>query len=361
MDNGNFYSKKGQRKLSSFVGQELLYDYISEQLDPERQKAVEEFLKENREAQGDVQKINNGISYVGRLAETVVSQALLEKIETPSNYFQTVQARLRFEEWPVGLKLGLEAMVVALGITSVAVLVPWHKIMSLRTHSENVVLTEVAHETVKKTTEVETGDAVKEQPAAFQDEGVVVSKPNIVDENEVSKSNTPAPAPTAKTATVAAVAPATPPPVTPAAPEVKKTAVAAAATATDTTEKDGKHVGFLYRGSMSVTNVSAVAPKMVEKLAALGSRKAGEVELGWKKGNGSYFHFTVPESKYEEVLAVFNEYGQLKIQKERHERVMPEGIIRLIITVDEKKSKQTEKAPEKEVAPNSSGPSDSEQ
>lgn len=358
MDNGNFYSKKGQRKLSSFVGQELLYDYISEQLDPERHKAVEEFLKENREAQGDVQKINNGISYVGRLAETVVSQALLEKVETPSNYFQTVQARLRFEEWPVGLKLGLEAMVVALGITSVAVLVPWHKIMSLRTHTENVVLTEVAHETVKKTTEVEAGDAVKEQPAAFQDEGVVVSKPNIVDENEVSKPNTPVSAP-ATTAAVAAK-PVTPPPKTPA-PESKKPVATAAAAATDTTEKDGKHIGFLYRGSMSVTNVSAVSPKMVEKLTALGSRKAGEVELGWKKGNGSYFHFTVPESKYEEVLAVFNQYGQLKIQKERHERVMPEGIIRLIVTVDEKKSKQVEKAPEKEVAPNSSEPSDSEQ
>jgi len=352
MDNGNFYSKKGQRKISSFVGQELLYDYISGQLDSERQKAVDEFLKENREAQGDIQKINNGIAYVDRLAETVASQALLEKIETPSNYFQTVQTRLRFEEWPVGLKLGLEAMIVALGITSVAILVPWHKIMNLRSRSDNVVLTEIAHETVKKTTEVETGNAVKEQPAAFQDEGVQTTKPNIVDETDVSKASIKA--------EVAVTPTATPPPV----PEPQKTTVpdtTAVAAAADTSEKDSKRVGFLYRGTMLVTNAPAVTPKMVEKLTALGSRKAGEVEMGWKKGNGSYFHFTVPENKYDEVLAVFNQYGQLKIQKERHERIMPEGIIRLIITVDEKKSKQADKPDEKVTAPNGSETSDSEQ
>jgi hypothetical protein len=357
MDNGNFYSKKGQRKLSSFVGQELLYDYISGQLDPERHKAVEEFLKENREAQGDVQKINNGLAYTSRLAETVVSQALLEKIEAPANYFQTVQARLRFEEWPVGLKLGLEAMVVALGITSVAVLVPWHKIIGLRTRTENVVLTQVARENVKKTTELESaGEGTKEQPD-FQDEGVQTSKPNIVDETEVSKATakTPTTTPPKTVAPAVAATPAkTPTPSTVPAPS-KAVATNAAA------EKESKRVGFLYRGTMFTTNVAAVTPKMVEKLTALGGRKAGEVELGWKKGSGSYFHFTVPESKYDEVLAIFNEYGQLNIQKEHHERVMPEGIIRLIITVEEKKVKGAPQPPAKESTENSSETSNPEQ
>lgn len=330
MDNGNFYSKKGQRKLSPFVGQELLYDYISEQLDAERKAAVDEFLKENREAQLDVQKINNGLAYVDKLSDTVVSHALLEKIQTPSNYFQTLQSRIRFDEWPVGLKLGLEAMIVALGITSVAILVPWHKIMSFRTHSTNVVLTEVARETSKKTTEVEAGEA-KEQPAAFQDEGVT-QKPNIVDETDVTKGTLK------KEVAAAAPTPSTVPAPAPTIPVAAKAPALAKAP-----EPEGKHTGFLYRGSMQVTNVSAVTPKLVEKLEALGGRKAGEVELGWKKGNGSYFHFTVPEAKYEEMLKVFNEYGQLKIAKEKHERIMPEGILRMIITVEEKKAKTGEK------------------
>jgi hypothetical protein len=237
----------------------------------------------------------------------------------------------------VGLKLGLEAMVVALGITSVAVLVPWHKIMSFRTHTSNVVLTEVARETSKKTTEVEAGES-KDQPAAFQDEGVS-SKPNIVDETDVTKGTMKkeAAAVTPTPSTMAAPAPTTP--VAAAKPVAPAPSPAKAAEQ----DKEAKHVGVLYRGSIQVTNVSAVTPKLIEKLAALGGRKAGEVELGWKKGNGSYFHFTVPEAKYDEMLKVFNDYGQLKISKEKHERIMPEGILRVIITVDEKKPKAGEK------------------
>jgi hypothetical protein len=67
----------------------------------------------------------------------------------------------------------------------------------------------------------------------------------------------------------------------------------------------------------------------------MGGRKAGEVPLGWKKGNSSYFHFTLPENKYEELKQFMTTYGTLKIQKEHHERVMPDGIIRLIISVEE--------------------------
>jgi hypothetical protein len=96
-------------------------------------------------------------------------------------------------------------------------------------------------------------------------------------------------------------------------------------------------VGYLYRGIIQITNAKAAATKLVEKVTSLGGRKAGEVELGWSKGSGAYFHFTMPESNYQQMTEAFKEYGQLKISKERHERIMPEGIVRVIITVDEKK------------------------
>ncbi len=51
----------------------------------------------------------------------------------------------------------------------------------------------------------------------------------------------------------------------------------------------------------------------------------------------AYFHFTMPENNYQQMTDAFKEYGQLKIAKEKHERIMPEGIVRVIITVDEKK------------------------
>ncbi|PIS10710.1 MAG: hypothetical protein COT73_07910 [Bdellovibrio sp. CG10_big_fil_rev_8_21_14_0_10_47_8] len=104
-----------------------------------------------------------------------------------------------------------------------------------------------------------------------------------------------------------------------------------------TTAADSKRQGFLYRGSIEITNVQAVTPKLVDKVSELGGRKAGNVELGWSRGSGAYFHLTIPELKYEELKAAFSQYGELKITKEKHDRVMPEGIIRIIITVEEKK------------------------
>jgi hypothetical protein len=119
--------------------------------------------------------------------------------------------------------------------------------------------------------------------------------------------------------------PAAPPP--PPAPEKAKPTAGTAE----------KKMGVLYRGTISVTNIQAVTPKLVEKVQELGGRKAGQVELGWFKGDSSYFHFTMPESRYEELQEFFKEYGKLTIQQEAHERVMPEGIRRIIITVYEKK------------------------
>jgi len=310
MNDDGLFVKKGQRKLTPFVGQELLYDHITGQLDADRKKAVDEYLTENREAQGDLQKIQNGMVYSSRLSETVISEALLEKVRTPSSYWQVLQQKIRFDEWPAGLKLGLEAMVVALGITSVAVLVPWHKVMEFRIGGDEVVLSEVNQGPNRDGLDVEV--EAPGQELTFTDEGAQSPTPTPAVSQAESQKQKPTTTPTAPTTAATA------------ATVVKENA-------------DTKRQGFLYRGAVSVTNVQAVSPKVAEKLIALGGRKAGEVELGWLRPNGSgYFHFTVPETKYNEVLALFNEFGILKVAKENHERMMPEGIIRLIVTMEEK-------------------------
>ncbi len=48
-----------------------------------------------------------------------------------------------------------------------------------------------------------------------------------------------------------------------------------------------------------------------------------------------YYHFTMPEAKYQELVTFLSTYGKSKIGGEKHPRVMPDGIIRMIITVDE--------------------------
>ena len=108
-----------------------------------------------------------------------------------------------------------------------------------------------------------------------------------------------------------------------------------------------KSAGWIYRGQFLVTNSEAVSPKIKDKIKELGGQKAGEVEIGWLKApNVYYFHFTVPEAKLVELEALLKDYSTGRIIKEAHPRVMPDGIIRMLFTVEEKAPDAKAVAPE---------------
>lgn len=316
--------------VTPFVGQELLYDYVRGHLDPDRVRALEKLLEENREIRGELEKIKEGLAYVSGLRETKVSQVLTESIRTPSTYLHVLLAKTRFTEWPEGVKLALEGFLIAVGALALIIVIPWGKVLSLRSvfDRESVVLTEVTK------AKIEAQDAIgtdAKDKFIFDDEG----KPA---EQTKKAANAPTPTPMVKAAQevkATPVAAATPAPPAAAKAPREETRVESAAI-TEPAADSGKKQGFLYRGSIKVTNMEDVVPKLVSFIDSIGGRKAGEVDLGWKKGSGAYFHFTVPEAKYQALQTEFGEYGSLKIQKEPHPRVMPDGIIRLIITVDEK-------------------------
>ena len=92
----------------------------------------------------------------------------------------------------------------------------------------------------------------------------------------------------------------------------------------------------MYRGEVKLTNINASGAKITAKIGELGGRKAGEVNLGWKRNTTSlYYHFTIPETKYKDLLAFLSSYGKINMMKEKHPRLMPEGIVRVILNVDE--------------------------
>ena len=318
-------SKKGQREVSPFIGHELLYDYLCGTLDEERKKAVADHVKFSRDAQLDLAKIENGQSYAEKLSETKVSEAIIEQINTPSTYLTVLMQKSKFEKWPQGLKWGLEALVVVLVIVSLLTLAPWEKVLRLGISSgpKEVVLAEVTK---------------NEQPAAPEK----LETPQFADEDLKAKTDKAGKkdgkSADAKAAAATAVA------TTPAAASAKAAkAVAVAkneeADSSDDAEPSASPAvtgGFLYRGSISVTNIAVVGPKITDKILELGGRKAGAVELGWQKTeNSMYYHFTIPEAKYQELLDYLATYGKPRIGKEKHPRVMPDGILRLIVTVDE--------------------------
>lgn len=305
-------SKKGKREISPFIGHELLYDYLSGSLDKERRAVVEDHVKFSRDAQLDLAKIQNGQSYAEKLADTVVSQPIIAQISAPSSYLSVLMQKSNFDKWPQGLKWGLEALVVVVAIVTLLTVTPWQKVMQLGvgTGSKEVVLAEVSKSS-------ETAPVIEEKPE-FVDEGV----------NKEPAKEPVAETVAAKTAEAPKAAPAAATPVA-AKKEEKQT------TETSPTVASG---GFLYRGEIAVTNIDVIGPKISDKIAELGGRKAGSVELGWKKTpNSMYYHFTIPEAKYQDLLTFLGTYGKPKVGKEKHPRVMPDGIVRMIITVDEAK------------------------
>lgn len=302
----------GKREISTFVGHELIYDYISHKLDDERRSAVEHFVSESREAEIDMTKMLNGLHYVERLGETVVSDSIIERINEPSTYLAVLLKKTNFQRWPTSVKWALEALVVISLVIMTTLFIPWDRVSKFNPFPEaqETILAEIDREQQEggpqKLKELET------QPAEFADD----------------EKTDPAIAAT----TVVAGSPRTMPekPTPPSA-----TAQSSAPAASDKENKKPGE-GALFRGQIALTNVEVVGPKIREKIIELGGRKAGEVELGWSKTpNSNYFHFTLPEAKYQELYDFLVTYGKMTINKEKHPRVMPDGIIRLIITVDE--------------------------
>ncbi len=331
-------SKFGKREVSTFMGHEMLYDLITHSLDADRTKAIEEFVSSSKDAQTDMMKMLNGIQYAERLSETVVSEMILGQISEPATYLAVLLKKTKFQHWPTSVKWALEALVVVSFIISISLMIPWDRVSKYNPfpQSRETILAEI-----DKTQQV--GDPAKlksielSEPAEFADEekreGLAgknkkkAEVPKEIAEPAIAAKPLPPPVPPAKEPTPVAVAAAvkTQPPTSPAT-EAKPVAA------------KKSEEGAIYRGRVNVTNLEVVGPKIVEKVIQLGGRKAGEVELGWQKTPGeAYFHFTLPEAKYEELMAFLGAYGPANIKKEKHPRVMPDGIIRLIVTINEAK------------------------
>ncbi|MFN7455520.1 MAG: hypothetical protein ACK5RO_12785 [Pseudobdellovibrionaceae bacterium] len=305
-------SKKGQRELTSFQAIELLYDDLIKKLDESRKRSLEAYKLDHPEILGEIEKIKMGLNYTESLSQITLSQELVKEIVEPETITDATLKQIHFQDWPVGLRMALETLLISVIIASVSVFIPWHKVTAMRwSGDQSVVLAEIDRQFEIADNSGESSGDQEESSPEFQDENVTQST-----------------VPVSETTQVAAAAPV--------APVVTETTMAKAAPTTTNPPKVAA-TGFLYRGSIQAVNASAAAAKITEKLRAAGGRKAGEVEMGWRREEGIfYYHFTIPESKYEEVRSAFSEFGNLKLIQEKHERIMPEGIIRLIITVEDK-------------------------
>jgi hypothetical protein len=121
-----------KRKLTPFLAHELLFDYVTDQLDPGRRQAIEEFIKEDRESQNLLEAIRRGISYSESLRRIELSPESYEELEQAENFLTLSRRLAHWSHWPDSLRWSLIALMISVCTAGVVVLIPWNSIPLLQ-------------------------------------------------------------------------------------------------------------------------------------------------------------------------------------------------------------------------------------
>lgn len=385
------------RKLSSFLAKELLLDYLDQNLDNERREALERTLQTNAEVANELQNLEYGRLFCKKLQEVEIHDSVfLEVQDLPEGLAKELLYVFKFPFWPPWLKWAFEGLAIGTLVTFFLAFMPWYKIISTLSSSaqDSVILAELAKNEEKtklsqiedqqiaqfKDEEVEAPKqdiakndkstdllaplpadklaslessvqssvqnvatpnvqlklGVKGSPGQAPNQAVIMESGSSITQNVPNKEVAPRPLKTDSLAASgepqAAAASGTPPAVT---------AVNGLQNSVSVDNKASVVQGVLWRGRLSVVNLAALNSRLVQTIESFGGRKAGEVELGWQRSAGErYFHFTCPTAKMDLLIKELGQFGLLDISKEKHERVMPEGISRLIIIAKENPPKE---------------------
>lgn len=299
------YSKYQKRRMTSFFGLGHLFNYYEKKLDPEREKLVEDFVRFSRDAQLELELYQLGDDYLNQIRQAIPSEQFIVEAKRSNSYLHNLIQKSQYPFWPSGVRWGLESVVVIALIVLTISILPWDQILYL---SKGGVGREILLVELKKS-DMQPLKGLEMSAPDFQDEGIEKVDPQKA-ESDQEKS-------------VEDIKPAQPP-VTLAKKELPAGIPEVLAG------------GYLYRGTLTVTGLTSTSPKIKERIETLGGRKAGEVSLGWSRSPTShYYHFTIPDAKYPELMSYLDQFGKLKISREKHPRVMPGGILRLIVTVEE--------------------------
>jgi hypothetical protein len=325
-------------KMTRFLCQELLYEYATGQLDDSRRRDMDEYLATCHDSRRELENLKKGMAYCASVTEITVSPSLHQAL---LGFEPLWKKRLRgWTLWSSqrGWRLLPYAFIfLALGL-GLAVTQPWrdHRRPELIL-AEHKASEQKSNEGALPTALAKAGEI--KAPEEAKPAQPLAAAPSVMAPAEAPTVPVVA-APIAVTPVPAVAAASTPPPE-PARPAAAASAAARAkaeeANADDRASDEhlpGSGKGELLRGEIAVGDFGAASPAIRDKIISLGGKAAGSVELGWlRRPNESYFHFSLPESNYEDLESFLKTFGPVRIKKERHPRVMPEGQIRIILTV----------------------------
>lgn len=343
-----------KRKLTPFLAHEMLFDFATKQLDPSREAAIKEFIREDGESQSLLEAIRHGIAYAESLKNISLTEEALQDLDQSENFVSLSKRLARWSEWPDSLRWSIIAVAISICTAGLVVVIPWKTIPIFRTgpsfDSGSIEMARVeprqpvddestvAANTGEDSKETETGPFEGSGDEEFSEEASGAVPPTTVAAGSVR----PTPAASSWVPTVPAVSPATSPSIPPSTPmarvavptPVPPPPIASSAETAPPTASSKASRSFVYRAFMTLNDLENIAPKITQQMKELGAEKAGEVELGWRRGTGRYYHFSMPEANEQKLLEALRVYGPVRISKDPHPRVMPEGQVRFILWIE---------------------------
>lgn len=335
-----------KRQLSRFFANELVLDYIEDRLDPVRVEAMHEHMSRNKEAKAEIENAKSALDYLKRLSAIDISPNLVNQIETTKVGWQKWADRFAWRNWPEIARWSLEAVAIAAVLAGAVSMLPMQRLARfLPRPAQDLVLVEVRPQlevpNEDEANHAATPEATDEVQATAPSAPVKIASAEKKPEAGNILKTDPPPPPKPKPAQKPAE------PVQEAKTEnstesideeVKSSGPSAESVAEDEpaapkTTKGPK--GFVYRAFMSAATIDETTTSVRDLVVSLGGQKAGQVDLGWRKSSGTYFHFALPESNYEALLEGLRSFGPVRIYKDPHWRLMPEGQIRLILFIED--------------------------
>ena len=286
-----------RREMSQFMAQELLYDYVNGNLDSARQTAVEKAIADYPDLEKELELIKVANDYCEKLSETKANDELIASLDEIQSVSQTIFSKLAWQHWPDALKWTTEALVLSSMVIAFTFVAPWEEIKTW-------IATERTAPTVSEPIIEKEMNDTENQVVEANDVEKKVAEPKVVK----VEAKEAAPEPTKKPAPVVAM-------------------------------------GTLHRMSMKISNIENRADEITNKILALGGKKAGRVRLGWRKPDGNYYHFSIPKNNMQQLSTTLGEYGPVRLSKHPHTRVMPEGVNRIILFIEDGPVVEPETAP----------------
>ncbi len=325
------YSKKDNRRLSEFLAKEMMYDYVKGRLDLERTKAMDLFLKDFPEYKQVKKQIELGIEYCNDLKQIQMTPQLYEQIQSSDSILEKSGKLLKINQWPMPLKWTVQISLIC-GLIVVLVYSFMGHYLNWLQDREQITIAEIiktdSSAEVVSTDENEIDSELKE---------IYMVKHEAESNLQIEKKEKQAHSKTLNSNATQTI-------LSKEKPESSDQAELIQIKDNDNivppkaNESFPSKQGYVYRLILVHSSVDKITPELVSIIHSYGGEKAGQVPLGWEKESGRYFHFSIQEKNYDQFVTDIKKYGNWVIKKDKHERIMPAGVARLILWIEQDNS-----------------------